>query len=516
MKDLFSDYLSGASDLMAFFQAPPASFLEVPPNPAGIASELVEDINRFNGNLGSSGRLTGHEALVVTGQQTGLLTGPLYTIHKAATAIRLARACMDHFDLPCAPVFWLAGDDHDFEEARSATIFTRDNDLLDLRYEPEAGVAELPMYRVPLEASLHGLIDEAAAAARGSELAREVSAFLHESLDVSSSLADWTARILARLFRDTPLVLFAPHLPTARRLAADVFHCEIGHPGESTRLLNSAGERLRQAGYHQQVEKRANECNFFIEMGGRRRKVTFDGDRFVIPAEGIACSAYEMQLMLESAPDRFSGNVALRCIVQQRLLSPAAYVAGPGEVAYWAELKPLFAWFGETMPIVYPRARITLTTAKLGKLLSKLGLALGELGGAPEVLLNKALEATADTAWRAVVSGHRPSIRAALAALKVDLTKVVKSAEPLLDGLLTQVESEIDRIERILLRGDEERVRTVEAQVQRLCNALYSRRKPQDRVHNVFSYLFAYGWDLVPRLVEEIDVTHSGVQEIEL
>jgi len=372
------------------------------------------------------------------------------------------------------------------------------------------------MYGVPLEASLHDLVDRAAEAAPGSDLREDVAAFLHESLDASDSLADWTARILVRLFRDTPLVVFAPHLPAARALAAPVLEREIGGPLESTMLLNEAGKRLKEAGFHQQVAKGVTECNFFVEVDGRRRKVLFEDERYVLPDEETSYSTDELLGLLASTPGRFSANVALRCVVQQHLFPVAAYVAGPGEIAYWAQLRQVFAHFGTEMPSVYPRARCVLTTRKVNQLREKLGFTLEDLEGPPDVLAERALEVTSRAPARDVLARHRETIRAALSPLGEELQPYNKTAARMASNTAQRLDKELDRLERTILKGDEAQSEAVRNQVARLCNALYPLRKPQERVCNIFSFLFEHGWDLVPRLIEAIDIDSFEMKEIEL
>jgi len=511
-----TDYVAEAPELMEFFGRPPSALLESAPRSAPWDASLVTALAEYQEAIGGRALFMGDEAVVMTGQQTGLLTGPLYTIYKAATAIRLAKKVHSRFGVACVPVFWAASDDHDFEEARTAHLLTKRHEVTPLRYDPAAAVEALPMYRVPLDPSLHGLVDHAASQAPGSEFRDEVAAFLHESLDASGSLADWTARILARLFRDTPLIVFVPHLPAARALAAPVIEQEIAQPLESTMLLNEAGKRLKEAGYHQQVAKGATACNFFIEMGGRRRKVLFEDERYVIPDEHVSCSTDELLRMLASAPERFSGNVALRCIVQQHLFPVAAYVAGPGEVAYWAQLRQVFAHFDTAMPAVYPRARCVLTTRKLDQLREKFGFALEDLAGPADDLAERALERTSRAPARDVLARHRETIGTALRPLPEELEPFNKTAARMARKAAQRWAQELDRVERTILKGDEAQAAAVGKQVARLCNALYPSRKPQERVCNIFSFLFEHGWGLVPRLIEEISVDSCDLKEIEL
>jgi len=516
MRDLFSEYVASNAELMAFFSQPPRAVFAQAPEPAPWPGGLVDALRSYNARLGASVQLTGHEAVIATGQQPGLFTGPLYTIYKATTAIRLAERLEAAFGVPCVPVFWVGADDHDFEEARSAHFLTKTHEPMTLTYSPAEPVDGRSMYQVHLEESLHAFVDEAAARTRGSEYRDEIAAFLHDSLSASASLADWTARLLARLFRDTPLVLFAPHMPVARDLARGVLEREIAEPLASTALLNATGARLQALGFPQQVVKAESACTFFVEMGKHRRRVLFEDGRFHLPEEDTSCSVDDMQALLTAAPERFSPNVALRCVVQQHLFAPTAYVAGPGEVAYWAQLGPLFDRFGCGMPIVYPRARGVLTTLKLRQLQKTLGLTFDDLAADAETATTRALERVTRGPARETIEENRPAVEDALQRLARGLDQHDPNAATMARRLAQHVGDGLDRLERAILRADETHVAATQKQVARVCNALAPFRKAQERVYTVFSFLFEHGWELIPRLLDTLDIESFEINEVEL
>ncbi len=516
MRDLFTDYLAARPELAVFFATAPQDLLQEPPRVCSWTPGLASVSEDYQSALGNTRSLTGDEIVIATGQQPGLLTGPLYTIYKAATAIRLASEIEKRFHVRSVPLFWVASVDHDFEEVRTAHILTKHHTIASLTYAPERAVDGLPMYRVPAQTGLHQIIDQAAHSARGSEHRDEVAAFLHESLDAAESLADWFARILARLFRDTPLILFSPHLPTVRALAAPVLKWEIAHPLELTRLLNEAGERLTALGYRPQIVKDATECNFFLEVDQFRRKVRFEKGHYIVPEARLTFSTDEMLGLLQAAPERFTSNVALRCLEQQHLFSPAAYVGGPGEVAYWAQLRPLFDALELAMPAVYPRARAVITDLKLNALLKKVGLTVADIASPEADLLTRALKATTPDPALNIVQKHRRAIESALDDLADGLNSANKSTADMARTVKAATMAGLDRLENSVARADQARVDAVANQVKRLKTELMPLGKPQERVINIFSYLFEHGWDLIPRIVREINVDHFSLKEIEL
>jgi bacillithiol biosynthesis cysteine-adding enzyme BshC len=516
MQDPFSAYVADAPDLLDFFAGPPRQLWQTGPACGHWDAALVAALCGYQSRLGGSAACTGEEAAIITGQQPGLFTGPLYTIYKAVTVVLLALRLEQRFGVPCAPVFWVAGDDHDFDEVRRIHLLTKQDEPLLLEYTPKKPVEGLPLHRIPAGQSLHEVIDRAQSHARGSEFRGEVAAFLHESLEASESLAEWAERILVRLFRDTPLLVFSPALPEARVLAGEVIEKDILHPLECTRRLNEAGARLESLGYRRQLAKRDTECNFFLDEAGRRCKVVFEKGLYRMPDTGHAYSVEALGALARAEPERFSPNVALRCVVQQRLFPVAAYVGGPGEIAYWAQLKPVFEFFGLPMPVVYPRIRCTLTTTKLRKIMTGLGLTLNDLAGNPEDVVARALQATSSSGAYAVAKAHATMIERDLEALREGLGGHDKQAAALAEQLGRRVGRELERLKRSILMRDEAHVEATRRQVGRLCNVMAPWRKPQERVYTVFSFLFEQGWGLVARLLEKLEVESFAIQEIEL
>lgn len=517
MTGIFDAYITGDPGVSRFFSGGPRAVLRERPPCATLDERLVAAIGGFQTRLGGEApSLSSSDAVVVTGQQPALFLGPLYTVYKAITALRLAERIEASFGVRCAPVFWIAGDDHDFAEASSASFLSRAHEPFSLTYAPEASVQGQPLYLIALEDSLHGQIDAAAERAEDSEFKSEIAEFLHDSLSDSATFADWSGRILARLFRGTRLVLFAPHLEEARVLAADVLEREISEPLSSSRQLNEAGAALRELGYAPAIVKAPNECGFFAEMGKRRRKVLFEDGRYVFPEEGIACTESDLRSLLRSSPERFSPNVALRCLVQQRLFSPVAYVAGPGEIAYWAQFKALFDRHGYSMPVVYPRARAVLSTLKLNRLLGEYGLEAADLSVDAERLLQRVLQEVVRNPARDAVARHREAILRGFEQLRCEMERHSDQAAEIARNIERHGREGLDRLDRFLARGDENRRQTVARHLARLGSALMPFRKPQERVYSVCSFLFQYGWDLIPRLIAALDIDSFEMNEVEL
>jgi len=516
VRDLSKEYLNEAADLMPFYACPLSALYARLPGPVSWPKPLVEEMRAYNERIGTRATLDGTELVVVTGQQPGLFTGPLYTIYKAITAIKLAQQIEARSGRRCIPVFWAASEDHDFEEAATAHFLTKRDEPLSLTYKPKQDITDLPLYRVPVEDSVHEAIDTAAQEMRKSELTDSVTAFLHESAEQSRTLCEWFTRLLSRMFRDTPLVLFVPHLPAARALQSELMAVEIQNPLESTRRLNDAGNSLAKLGFQPQVTKSDNMCNFFLEVGGRRRGVTYEDARFHLPEEGITYTGDELLALLAQEPGRFSANVALRPVVQQRLFNAVAYVAGPAELGYWGQIKGVFEQFGQSFPAVYPRAQCALVTTRIRKLMEKLSLSPRDLERPLEQLEQKVFRHIAEEPSYGAITVAQKDVRNRFRELLAILEQTDPVAREMTESMGLRVDSEFDRIRDVLTRRDEERVEAVRRQVVRLQQCLVPWRKPQERVYTVFSFMFEHGWGLAARLLKEIDIGSFQLQEVEL
>ncbi len=461
--------------------------------------------------------IRGDEIVIATGQQPGLFTGPLYTIYKAITTVKLAEQLRKNGVL-CVPVFWVAGDDHDFAETQTAHFLTKRHQLLSLTYTPDTlDVSDMPMYRVPLDQQVHTLIDEAAQACRGSEYTREIRTYLHTSLEASGTMAEWFTTLMERLFEHTGLRLLCPWEKTARRAAIPVLAREIENPLASTRLLIERGAYMASIGFEAAIQRDERACNFFVEQDGRRRRVLFEKGHYHIAGNETPLTIDQMHGLLADTPELFSPNVALRPVVQQQLLPVAAYVAGPGEVAYWAQLQPLFDFFKTPMPVVYPRMQCLITSHKVNQFLHHYGFD-SEAVRNDDDLLAKALRADAETPALDALSRLRPGFEQALENLicgisehdsRYDVSRA--SARFRRDTL-----ANLERLERRLLYTDKEKRTVIEARIDRLRTVIAPRRVPQERMLCVFSFVFEHGWPLIERMAKTLDTRIHGLQEIEL
>lgn len=427
---------------------------------------------------------------VVTGQQTGLLLGPAYTLSKAISAVRLAQR-LDRPDRPVVPIFWLASQDHDTAEIDHAYLLDGAERLqrlaLDLPPETPAGRIDLtPAMVAAVEAGLASM-DPAPA------FADEVLALLRDTADVASSYADWFAALLYRLLGGEGLTLFDPMQPDAARLQRPLLDAELERPEASVAEVNAAARRLRRLGFDPQLGRGADATNLFVEVpaGATPRRVLLRHEGRNFRLEGHVLSVADLRSRLDHDPASLTPAAGLRPIVQDAVLPTAAVVLGPGELRYFAQLRGVYALHGVAMPLVWPRSTGTLVEPPAARILDKYGLTVAAFQADPEGCLQSVLLER---------SGHGERFRAAgerLERVMSELLTEVDGIDPTLRGtvergrgyLETTVRRLRDKTAAALAREDA----VTRGQFERLRHQLLPLGQPAERVLSPFSAFLKFG-----------------------
>ncbi len=288
---------------------------------------------------------------ITTGHQLNLMTGPLYFLYKIVSAIKLSRdlkAAYPQYDF--VPVYWLASEDHDFAEINHFTLFGKE-------YRWDAEGTGGPVGRLPLTGLDKQII---------SQLPPEVPAAFRAAYTEAATLAEATRRLVDALFGAYGLVSLDADRPALKQALLPVLEQEIEGQA-SNAAVQATNARLEAAGYKPQVYSRSLNLFLINETGQRQR------------LEPDAAGPADLLAQARQNPAQFSPNVVLRPVYQELLLPNLAYIGGGAEVAYWFQLKDVFAAFGVPFPIVLPRnSALYLSRANAGKM-RKLGLEIPDL-----------------------------------------------------------------------------------------------------------------------------------------
>ncbi len=471
LSPLFLDYLAGRErvfpflgregfDLDAIARAGERT-IDLPRPRAEVAAALVRQ-QRARGAEGAAARaqaLAEPDCLaVVTGQQAGLFGGPLYVLLKAAATLELARRLEQRQDRPVVPVFWVASDDHDFAEVRTVTALDPSGLIRTLRYAPREEPTGAPASAIVLDDTIPQLVEDLARTLPASPDRDGVLALIAESYRSGETLAGAFAGLVSRLLPD--LVVLDPADSALKALATPVFVRELREASPVSRLALDAGQRLLAAGYHQQVPVRPGFLNLFLLFEGQRRALALEGGAVEIRGTGERLSLEEAIRDVEREPARWSGGALLRPLVQDWLLPTAAYVGGPAEVAYHAQIVPSYAHFGIPRPALVPRPSVTLVEPPQARVLDAEHLSLVDLVADPETLVaHWAREAYPEV--EAAFARSREAIERELGAVEQELGRhdptLCGAAAAARGRALHQVESLHEKALRALKKRDQER-----------------------------------------------------------
>ncbi|NUO78731.1 bacillithiol biosynthesis cysteine-adding enzyme BshC [candidate division KSB1 bacterium] len=451
---------------------------------------------------------------IVTGQQVGVFGGPLFTIYKALTCLKLAQNLSAQLGVRVVPVFWLAADDDDIAEINRLVVTTRDNNLATFVCELDSAQRK-PAFKVHLTESVETCHRALAESLADSEFKQEILAALAQAYAPGQSLVDAFARWMAFLFRDFGLVLLNPTDPALRRLGAPVFQREIDGRSPSTEAALQASARLAQSGFSVQVPQRSGRSNLFYVDEYRHGLEWRDGG-FVTTDGTLRSSPAELLRRLQDEPQCFSTNVITRPILQDTLLPTVAYIGGPAEIAYFAQLRGVYERFGVAMPAVYPRKSLTLLEKKISHVLEKYALQLGDFWGNPDELLAQIARREAPEGLFDPVAAARDELGNRLSVLKERAIQLDPTLAAFIDKEHGKILHQLEALEKKLLQATKRQNETLQQQLLKAAHALYPMQHLQERELSIVPFLCKYGKPLLMQLYEAMEVEDFQHQVIAL
>ncbi len=320
----------------------------------------------------------GDAAVVATGQQVGLFLGPLYSFYKAATAVAVARAIEAESGARTVPLFWLQTEDHDFAEIAACHVAGPSGAPVTLALAPEAPAeARVSVAHRRLGPEITGLVDALGDALGDGARRDEVTALVRTHYVAGRPLAQAFAGLLAAVFAGDGLIVLDPRDARIAGLATPLYARAIADAAPIEAALRARGAALAAAGFDEQIPVRA-ACSllFFHERDatGPRFRLQRSADAWTLAGTGATVANSELERCLTADPLRFSTSALLRPLVQDTLLPTVAYVGGPAELSYFAQLGPLYDLFGVPAPLVVPRARFRILDVATRRRLAQLGL----------------------------------------------------------------------------------------------------------------------------------------------
>ena len=438
---------------------------------------------------------------IVTGQQAGLFGGPLFTLLKALTALKLASQVSRDHSVPVVAIFWIDAEDHDWEEIRSCTVFDADLTPRTVSLPPRPGAEPAPVATIKLDDAVVGALDETERVLPPTAFREDLLTELRRSYAPGTGMADAFGQWLEQVLGGRGLVVYDSSDARSKPLVSSVFARELSMPGQTVKLASLAGSDLIARGYHAQVHPQDDSAALFRIEGGRRAIRRQDG-QFIVGDERFPTDALLRQAT--ERPTGFSPNVLLRPVVQDTIFPTICYVAGPNELAYLGQLRGVYQHFGVPMPLMYPRASATLLDSAAVRFLTKYKLPLEALQAQDEAALNELLRAQ-------IPPVVEESFTVASQTIEQQMTRLVEAIpalDPTLEGAarstLARMQHDLQTLHGKMIQAAKRRDETLRRQFIRARALAFPGGHAQERTIGFVSFLNQYGPALVERLDEEL------------
>lgn len=462
---------------------------------------LVERINEQYGE--SVGQITTQlERLkdpavftVTTGHQLSLFTGPLFFVYKILHVIRLAEKLKVNFpDRDFIPVYWMASEDHDFDEVKSVKLFNRD-----LTWDADQ-VGAVGRF------SLDGL--ETLRTEFKSFFERNPESDIHQLVAAyeGKNYAEATRKLVMRLFSGYDLLIIDGDDPVLKRSFAPIMQREL-EVGFAYRAVLETDEKLRTKSIPQQVKPR--EINlFYLGNDNRTRIEKITEDHYTLLPGGDALSKNQLLDLLEKHPQNFSPNVVLRPVYQEHILPNLCYTGGLGEIAYWLQLKGVFQAAGVVYPLIQIRSSVIWLDRASVKRMTTLGLTMNELFKSTETLINEHLDQVGEDHDLSEVHHRRDELQRTM----FELIAHEPNLESAIKAEWRKIEKSLETVEQKLKRAHKAKFDTELNQIRGLKERLFPNNNWQERELNFFQLAADGNYSSVLKeLYESIDPLSSEI-----
>lgn len=469
------------------------------------SSEKVEE---------SLGKLRNDAVTVIAGQQAGLMTGPLYTIHKIISVIQLARQQEAELKHPVVPVFWIAGEDHDYQEVNH--IYVEKGSRLEKIGYPERVVEKKMTSHIKYKKTvMKKWLDDILVILGETEHTNQLSSDLTKMIEEEEDIVRFFAHFVMSLFKDFGLLVIDSAYPLLRKLETRHFHHLIENSQSITDKVLEQQEEIRKNGYGTQLDISPIAANLFIQLQDERALLEREGNKFFEKNSGKAYSSLELLSILDESPESFSNNVVTRPMMQEWLFPTLAFVAGPGEIAYWGELKKAFEFVDLKMPPVVPRLNITIVEREIDKRIQDLQLTL-------HGVITEGVTTARDAFWKSL---ERPDLEFQMKGIQEELQRkyekireqavsIDQGLHPIIDKNLEFHLSQFDYLRNKVDKALKDKNSLTFNQFMKVENSIRPNEGPQERTWNVLYFLNKYGPDFVKDLTLlefTFDGTHKGV-----
>jgi bacillithiol biosynthesis cysteine-adding enzyme BshC len=436
---------------------------------------------------------------IVTGQQAGLFGGPLFTLLKAVTALKLADQVARDHKVPVVTVFWIDGEDHDWDEVRACTVFGDDLMPRTVTLPARVSAEPVPVATVRLDHTIVEAIDQLEQILPATEFRTSLIADLRAAYAPGVGMADAFGRWLERTLGSRGLIVYDSSDPASKPLVSEVFARELSMPGRTATLASRAGSDLAARGYHSQVHAQDDQLALF-HLDGGRHAIRQENGHFLVGEQNYVPATLVREA--SERPTSFSPNVLLRPVVQDTMFPTICYVAGPNELAYLGQLRGVYDHFGVPMPLMYPRASATLLDSAAMRFLTKYQLPLEALQPQDEAALNELLSSQIPPAVEESFAAAGEGIDTRMAALAAALRALDPTLEGAAQSTLGRMRHDLQALRGKMIQAAKRRDETLRRQFMHARALTFPNGHAQERTIAFVSFLNQYGPALIDRLTD--------------
>jgi bacillithiol biosynthesis cysteine-adding enzyme BshC len=426
---------------------------------------------------------------VTTGHQLNIFTGPLYFIFKIVTAINLAKDLKSAFpDKNFIPVYWMATEDHDFEEINHTYIGGKKISWkLDAvgatgRLNTKSIIQSLKEYK-----GILGI----------SQNAEKLSEMVSSAYADGKNLADATRYLANELFGALGLVIVDADDKSLKSQFAPIIERDIIEQN-SYKNIEESSKKLAEIDIHVQVNPR--EINFFYLIDDLRERIVFEDEKYQVLNTEISFSEDELKREIKNNPERFSPNVVMRPLYQEMILPNLAYIGGGGELAYWLQLKANFDFYKVDFPLLVLRNSAMIADEKIEAKLQRLNLTFAGIFGETETLKKKYVhlhtqnDLTLSNEWKAIISVFE--------GLKARAQKIDPTLAPSTEAVEVRLKKALDSLEKKLIRAEKRNFSEALSAIEKIKTQLFPGGGLQERKENFGLFYIKYGDDFILELLK--------------
>lgn len=428
---------------------------------------------------------------VTTGHQLNLFTGPLYFIYKIITVINLSKELKQKFpDNNFVPVFWMATEDHDFEEINHFYLFNQKHEIAKSK---DGAVGRMKLDNIE---SVFSQLDETLKGRTGLE---DVLALLKKHYKSSNTYTQAIRGLVNELFGKYGLVIVDGDDKSLKSLFINSMKKELIEQ-QNIATINKTSTQLENLGYSAQVTPR--EINLFYIEDGLRERIVFEDGVYKVLNTSLVFSEEEIIEELKSFPKKFSPNVVMRPLYQETILPNLAYIGGGGEIAYWLQLKEMFIQNDVVFPILGLRNSALVIDNNTSKKIEKLGFSVLDLFKNEDELIKQYIKEGSDILLD--LNKEEKIIEDVFNDIVLKAGKIDSSLQPMIKAELQKSLKAIQNIESRLIKSEKRKEEVAINQIKNIKEKLFPSSSLQERKENFIYLYLVLGKDFIDLLVLDL------------